>query len=148
MTWRCGPLLIFTERAIVTCNNASVCVCLHEYVCASYTRWQRKTQAYVCCHGTHNRCDFQANLLCYYGNGNLAEGGRVRDRERWDSKKKREGMGHSTTRVQCSLRSFPITLCLQFTGNHFTYMFHKCDHIHLPSSPLNFLYHEKLDAYN
>lgn len=59
----------------------------------------KETQAYVCCHSSHNHS--------YYGNGNLAEGGKEahgeREREEWDSKKMREGMGRSTTRLQHTL---------------------------------------------
>lgn len=93
MTWcpLSPPILIFTECAIVTCDNASVPVStsVRVCVCASYTR--SETQAYVCYHGSHNRCDFRANLLRCYGDGNLTEGGRKTEREGWDSKRKKEG---------------------------------------------------------
>lgn len=46
-------------------------------------------------------------------------GGRERQRERWDSNKKREGMGHITTRLQRSRPCSPITLCV-YTSIHVT----------------------------
>lgn len=122
-------------------TSARVCVR------ASYTR--SETQAYVCYHGSHNRCDFRANLLRCYGDGNLAEGGRKTEREGWDSKKKKKEGGDGTyyyCKYGALFPYLPSQCDVALQESTSPPCSGPCDRIRFSSPSLNFLHNEELEA--